>query len=31
VCSSDLPGYIYFLQHLIGVPDDRWKPYLFMS
>jgi 5-methylcytosine-specific restriction endonuclease McrA len=25
------PGYIYFLQHLIGVPDDRWKPYLFMS
>lgn len=25
------PGYLYFIQHLVGVPDDRWKPYLFMS
>lgn len=25
------PGYLYFIQHLVGVPDDRWKPYLFMT
>ncbi|MBN2030006.1 HNH endonuclease [bacterium] len=25
------PGYPFFIQHLIGIPDDRWKPYLFMS
>jgi len=25
------PGYLFFIQHLIGVPDERWKPYLFMS
>jgi 5-methylcytosine-specific restriction endonuclease McrA len=25
------PGYLFFIQHLVGVPDDRWKPYLFMS
>ena len=25
------PGYLFFIQHLIGVPDDRWKPYLFMT
>ncbi len=25
------PGYLYFIQHLVGVPDNRWKPYLFMS
>ncbi|MFO7891926.1 MAG: HNH endonuclease [bacterium] len=25
------PGYLFFIQHFIGVPDERWKPYLFMS
>ena len=25
------PGYLFFIQHLVGIPDDRWKPYLFMS
>ncbi len=25
------PGYLFFIQHLIGIPDERWKPYLFMS
>lgn len=25
------PGYLFFIQHLVGIPDDRWKPYLFMT
>ncbi|MFH1940579.1 MAG: HNH endonuclease [bacterium] len=25
------PGYLFFIQHLIGIPDERWKPYLFMG
>jgi len=25
------PGYLFFIQHLIGIPDERWKPYLFMT
>ncbi len=25
------PGYLFFIQHLVGIPDERWKPYLFMS
>jgi len=25
------PGYIFFIQRMVGNPDDRWKPYLFMS
>ena len=25
------PGYIFFIQQLVGNPDERWKPYLFMS
>lgn len=25
------PGYIFFIQQLVGVSDERWKPYLFMS
>ena len=25
------PGYLFFIQHLVGIPDDRWKPYLFLS
>ena len=25
------PGYLFFIQHLTGVCDDRWKPYLFME
>ena len=25
------PGYLFFIQHLGGVSDDRWKPYLFMT
>ena len=25
------PGYPFFIQHLVGIPDERWKPYLFMS
>jgi hypothetical protein len=25
------PGYLLFIQHHIGIPDERWKPYLFMS
>ena len=25
------PGYLFFIQHFVGVPDDRWKPYLFMT
>ncbi|MCD6116054.1 HNH endonuclease [bacterium] len=25
------PSYHFFIQHIVGTPDDRWKPYLFMS
>jgi 5-methylcytosine-specific restriction endonuclease McrA len=25
------PGYLFFIQHLVGIPDERWKPYLFMT
>ena len=25
------PGYLFFIQHLVGFSDDRWKPYLFMG
>ena len=25
------PGYLFFIQHFVGIPDDRWKPYLFVS
>jgi len=25
------PGYLFFIQTIVGIPDDRWKPYLFMS
>jgi 5-methylcytosine-specific restriction endonuclease McrA len=25
------PGYLFFMQHLVRIPDERWKPYLFMS
>jgi 5-methylcytosine-specific restriction endonuclease McrA len=25
------PGYIFFIQHFVGIPDERWKPYLFMT
>jgi 5-methylcytosine-specific restriction endonuclease McrA len=25
------PGYLFFIQHLGSVSDDRWKPYLFMT
>ena len=25
------PGYLFFIQHFVGIPDDRWKPYLFMT
>ena len=25
------PGYPFFIQHLVGIPDERWKPYLFLS
>jgi 5-methylcytosine-specific restriction endonuclease McrA len=25
------PGYLFFMQHVVRVTDDRWKPYLFMS
>ena len=25
------PGYLFFIQYLIGIPDERWKPYLFMT
>jgi len=25
------PGYLFFIQHLVGIPDVRWKPYLFLS
>lgn len=25
------PGYLFFIQHLVGIPDERWKPYLFLS
>ena len=25
------PGYLFFIQYLAGVPDERWKPYLFMD
>ena len=25
------PGHLHFMQQLAGNPDDRWKPYLFMS
>jgi 5-methylcytosine-specific restriction endonuclease McrA len=24
------PGYLFFIQYLVGIPDERWKPYLFM-
>ena len=26
-----LPSRITFIHHLIGVPDRRWRPYLFMD
>ena len=25
------PSYLFFIQHFIGVSEDSWKPYLFMS
>ncbi|RKY84674.1 HNH endonuclease [candidate division KSB1 bacterium] len=25
------PNYLTFIQHYIGISDDRWKPYLFLS
>jgi 5-methylcytosine-specific restriction endonuclease McrA len=25
------PGYLFFIQTLVRIPDERWKPYLFMS
>ncbi len=25
------PGYLFFIQHLAGSVDDRWKQYLFMT
>jgi 5-methylcytosine-specific restriction endonuclease McrA len=25
------PNHLFFIQHLIGVYDERWKPYLFMN
>jgi 5-methylcytosine-specific restriction endonuclease McrA len=25
------PGYLFFIQNLVGIPDERWKPYLFMD
>jgi 5-methylcytosine-specific restriction endonuclease McrA len=25
------PGYLFFIQTLAHIPDERWKPYLFMS
>jgi len=25
------PGYLFFIQNFGNIPDERWKPYLFMS
>ncbi len=25
------PGYLFFIQHLVGIPDERWKQYLFLT
>ena len=25
------PNYIYMIQYLIGIADERWKPYLFIN
>jgi len=25
------PGYLFFVRSMIGNPDDKWKPYLFMN
>ena len=25
------PGYPFFIQQLVGIPDERWKPYLFLT
>jgi 5-methylcytosine-specific restriction endonuclease McrA len=25
------PGYLFFIQNLVGDNDDRWKPYLYMT
>jgi len=25
------PSYHFFIHHIVGAPDDRWKPYLFMT
>jgi 5-methylcytosine-specific restriction endonuclease McrA len=25
------PTHIFFMQHFVGVVDERWKPYLFMN
>lgn len=25
------PGYLFFIQHLVGIPDERWLPYLFLT
>lgn len=24
------PGYLFFVQHLVGIPDERWKEYLYL-
>ncbi|HDQ44270.1 MAG TPA: HNH endonuclease [bacterium] len=24
------PGYLFFVQHLVGIPDERWKQYLYL-
>ena len=25
------PGYLFFVRSLVGHPDEKWKPYLFMN
>jgi len=25
------PSYLFFIQHLIGISEESWKPYLFMN
>jgi 5-methylcytosine-specific restriction endonuclease McrA len=31
LCRPRKPGYLFFIQTLVHIPDERWKPYLFMS
>ena len=29
--SPRKPGYLFFVQHLVGIPDDKWKQYPYVG